>query len=462
MTDSPIDGEIMKTLKQLLIACSFLIGANHIVAQMPPPSEPLRISVDFARFRGDDNNVYVEVYYSVAQRMLSYTTDTAGYKAGVELLMSISAKDSIVLADRLLMPHTTKDTITSALNLVSLTNMMLPEGEYRLKVVAKDVNDPSRRDSAEHLLSVRVPKTKRLILSDIELASLIRKGAQTSPFYKNTLEVIPNADGVFSHEQSCYYYAEAYNLLEGEDRSDYLLKASIHNSLGKEIISRERPRKRAGESAVLVDQFDVSTLRSGTYTLVLAIYDSTKKLLTSSAKKFFVYNATLGIDSSMLQLNASLSSGVYAVMNEADLDREFNWSRWEANETEKAQYTALQGAEAKRKFLTEFWSKRPAGKREQYLQRVAYANRHFNIMGREGYRTDRGRVHIVYGPPDDIERHPSEAGTRPYEIWSYNSIQGGVIFVFLLRREGGDYELVHSTHRNELYDENWMRYAETN
>ena len=72
-------------------------------------------------------------------------------------------------------------------------------------------------------------------------------------------------------------------------------------------------------------------------------------------------------------------------------------------------------------------------------------------------RPTRGRVVIMYGTPDDIERHPSETETRPYEIWSYNNIQGGVIFVFVQRNTAGDYELVHSTHRNELHDENWDR-----
>ena len=76
-------------------------------------------------------------------------------------------------------------------------------------------------------------------------------------------------------------------------------------------------------------------------------------------------------------------------------------------------------------------------------------------------KTDRGRVVIVYGQPDDIDRHPNETEVRPYEVWSYNNIQGGVIFVFVLRNAAGDYELVHSTHRDELHDENWDRVGVT-
>lgn len=442
----------------VLVACCTSIAFN----QPTPPQESLRIAVDFARFRGDDSNVYVEVYYSIPQRMLTYLPDSVGYKAGIELLMTIYRRDSIVAADRLLMPHRTTDLRHSAMNLVSLSNMLLPEGEYTLKVVGKDVNNPDRRDSALQRLSVKLPPTTHMVLSDIEFASTIRKGERGSPFYKNTLEVIPNAEGVYGNEQSCFYYAELYNVLASQDRSDYLLRATIHNAVGKEIISRERPRRRSGESAVLVDQIDVSSLRTGTYTLVLAILDSAKRALTSSAKKFYVYNEALGMDSSLLSLDPALARGVFVSMSEEELDREFHWARWESSDAEKSQYTALQGAAAKRTFLSEFWGKRPLGLRELYLQRVSVANRQFKMMATDGYKTDRGRVYIVYGPPDDIERHPSEAGTRPYEIWSYHGIQGGVMFVFVRKQETGDYELVHSTHRNELHDENWMRYAQTN
>ena len=117
----------------------------------------------------------------------------------------------------------------------------------------------------------------------------------------------------------------------------------------------------------------------------------------------------------------------------------------------------MKGVDPKRTFLTDFWRRRQPGEREEYMSRVAYANANYTVMMREGYRSDRGRVTITYGRPDDIERHPNETDMRPYEIWSFHNIQGGVIFVFVQRNQAGDYELVHSTHRNELHDENWDR-----
>ncbi|MBI4535451.1 MAG: GWxTD domain-containing protein [Ignavibacteriae bacterium] len=442
----------------------FLCVGTLAIAQGRQPLDSLDILVDYARFRGDDNNLYIEVYYSFSQRGLTYTADAEVAKAGVDLTVIITLRDSVVYADRWIVPHTANAvaSLPEALNLVSVSNMMLGEGHYRLQVLGRDVNNPARMDSVTMPLNVKMLTTEKEVLSDVEFASNITRGTKGSPFYKNTLEVIPNVSGIYSESQRCFYYVEAYNLLAGTDRSDYLVKTSVYDAIGREVISRERPKKRTGESSVLVDELDVGRLRSGTYTLLISLLDSSKVTMTATGKKFFVYNPALGIDSTMLSVASGSRVNMYSVMEEPEMDREFQWLRYEALDTEKDQFKALKGVDAKRKFLSDFWNRREPGLRDLYLERVTHANENFRVLGREGYRSDRGRVFVMYGPPDDIDRHPNEADTRPYEVWTYNNIQGGVYFVFVLRQDGGDYELVHSTHRNELHDENWGRYARTN
>jgi GWxTD domain-containing protein len=93
----------------------------------------------------------------------------------------------------------------------------------------------------------------------------------------------------------------------------------------------------------------------------------------------------------------------------------------------------------------EFWKRRdPTPKTEQnelmdeYYLRVQFSNENFTT-NREGWETDRGRIYIVYGPPTDIERHPFEANSRPYEIWYYSPIARR--FVFVDYTGFGDYTL---------------------
>ena len=154
----------------------------------------------------------------------------------------------------------------------------------------------------------------------------------------------------------------------------------------------------------------------------------------------------------------------FATMNEQELDREFDLSKYIASKAELDHYKSLKGEDAKRKALFEFWNKRDEDKstpinevKVEHFKRVEYANLTFRNGKKEGWRSDRGRVYIVYGAPDEIERHANEIDTKPYEIWQYHSLQGGVEFIFGDRTGFSDYVLLHSTHRSELHDENWQR-----
>jgi len=430
-------------------------------AQTIQPRQPLQVLVDVARFRGaDDEHVNLEVYYSIHRHGLTFKKDSAGWAAGVDLTLMVLKGDSMVVGDRWLVPQLIADTssLASEIDLVGNTALELKEGDYLFKLFAHDRHRPEITDSIKLKLPIRRFIATAPTLSDIEFATMIRPGTKGGQFYKNTLDVIPNVGGMYGETQKCYYYAEAYNLLVNESRSLYSLRSTVHDALGREVMSRERPKKNIGESSVLVDQFAVDKMKSGTYTLLLTLLDTASTPLGSSGKKFFVYNPTMGFDSSLLSVSSRLPTAVFASMGEAELDLEYAWLKYETSDEERQQYGQLKGVDAKRKFLSDFWGKRPLGLREEYLTRVGYTNTSFRSLGKDGYRTDRGRVHIVYGMPDDIDRHPSEVDSKPYEIWSYNNIQGGVIFVFVQRNSGGDYELVHSTHRNELHDESWQRY----
>jgi GWxTD domain-containing protein len=445
----------------LVVACrAFIPFEQASLAQSIDPGEPIRLMVDYARFRGDESNMFVEVYYSFPQRSITYKQEGDGFKGGVDVTVTIMRNDSMVYGDRWIVPHTMKDTTKAGMNLVGLTSVGLPEGEYILKIIGRDKLNPVRKDSISMRLPVKMIAQDKMAISDVELATSIKQqGSKASPFYKNTLEVVPTPEGLFSEDQRCYFYAEAYNLVNGE--GDYHVKVVVLDAVGREVISRERARKRVGESAVLVDHLMVDQLKSGTYSLIVGLLDSDKKVISTAGRKFYVYNRKLGVDSTLFLAAQSGSLSDYAGVEEPELNKEFDWARYESSDVEKNQFKQLRGAEGKRRFLADFWARRPLGFKQEYLKRVAHANANFNILGRQGYQSDRGRVYIMYGPPDDYDRHPSESEYRPYEIWSFQNIQGGVIFVFVQRSSTGDYELVHSTHRNELHDENWSRYAQT-
>jgi GWxTD domain-containing protein len=75
---------------------------------------------------------------------------------------------------------------------------------------------------------------------------------------------------------------------------------------------------------------------------------------------------------------------------------------------------------------------------DEYYRRVDYANRNYSTF-RPGWKTDRGMVYIILGPPNEVERHPFESDSKPYEVWTYYTVNR--YFVFVDYSGFGDYRL---------------------
>ncbi len=105
---------------------------------------------------------------------------------------------------------------------------------------------------------------------------------------------------------------------------------------------------------------------------------------------------------------------------------------WIITPEERAKFMKLSSDTERNQFIRQFWQRRDVqaagdGKtdfRKTYYQRIAYANEHFVSAGKSGWKTARGRIYIMYGPPDSIDAHLAAAGpTKPYELWHYRTIQ---------------------------------------
>ncbi|MGH9337009.1 MAG: GWxTD domain-containing protein, partial [Vicinamibacteria bacterium] len=108
---------------------------------------------------------------------------------------------------------------------------------------------------------------------------------------------------------------------------------------------------------------------------------------------------------------------------------------------------------ARDRFVSDFWTERdptPATTRNEYreehLRRVETARRLYVAGSRPPWRTDRGRIYIVLGPPDQIDRLPESRNFYPLEIWQYNQaasvgIHDPVTLLFFKRSGFGDYVL---------------------
>src|SRR6202140_1203632 len=136
---------------------------------------------------------------------------------------------------------------------------------------------------------------------------------------------------------------------------------------------------------------------------------------------------------------------------------------WIITDEERAAFRQLSNDEERDNFIEAFWQRRDPTPdteeneyKEEHYQRIAYANEHF-AAGVPGWKTDRGRMYIVFGKPDEIEAHPSggtyerpmeegggETSTFPFEQWRYRYLEGigqEVIIEFVDTCMCGDYHM---------------------
>jgi GWxTD domain-containing protein len=130
---------------------------------------------------------------------------------------------------------------------------------------------------------------------------------------------------------------------------------------------------------------------------------------------------------------------------------------------ERKAFLQLETNEEREQFIEQFWLRRSSNPdlpdndfKEEHYRRIAYANEHF-ASGIPGWKTDRGRIYIIWGPPDEIESHPTggtwdrpmeEGGgtttTYPWETWRYRYLEGiqeNVILEFVDPSSTGEYHL---------------------
>jgi GWxTD domain-containing protein len=137
--------------------------------------------------------------------------------------------------------------------------------------------------------------------------------------------------------------------------------------------------------------------------------------------------------------------------------------RWIITDEEKSAFMQLSNDEERDQFIEAFWQRRDPTPdteenefKEEHYRRIAYANEHY-AAGIPGWKSDRGRTYIVFGPADEIESHPSggsyerpmeegggETSTFPFETWRYRYLEGigqEVMIEFVDTCMCGDYHM---------------------
>ena len=315
-----------------------------------------------------------------------------------------------------------KDAKSSEQYHYSSAKLVLPTGKYEIVTHLVDLDNRRRHTARKDLEIVSYP-ADQLALGDVMLVPAIEgepgEAPRVIPLIKN--EITDEVDSVNLYLVIRNPYPESIQApLEYNLKKDGEIIATLHDTLSL-------------DSPITSHMIPLGTreLKARDYTVTVRVQADTQEV-----------EQTIPI--------LIVRTGISRLIE--DVDTAIEQTRYVASGRQIKNMRNADEDEREDEFLA-FWAKldpTPATPKnelmDEYYGRVAYANAHFRSY-ESGWKSDMGMVYIIYGPPDDIERHPWDVQNKPYQIWTYYE-KGSRRFVFVDINLFGDYRLVTPLYPN--------------
>ncbi|TMQ67274.1 MAG: GWxTD domain-containing protein [Candidatus Eisenbacteria bacterium] len=468
------------------------LGAAH----QQPAGDPatsvgdLRFHAAAVPFRHGTREARAEFSIRVPYQEIRFAPDGDRYSAKLRLTVqmwnSAGKRAGFLQREANLQSTDLAATTDSLLGEVYELGLAVPPGKYTYRVLVEDMSVgrqgfvyQMQKQKLQGEVNGRIDLGEWLFhdpaLSGLEFAWEVGAGEEGSPFRKGPYDVKPQPSAYFGHFQDAVsVYYELYDAPPPAEGRAYTLAAGILNAAGDTVFtSVDSLRVTEGSAWPHAMGIDVSQFPAGHYTMGLSLQDGGGHELARSQGTFELLWSldSWGADAAdfyevtAATLLPSDSSEVFRHLSMGEKER------WIERIWRIADPTPDTGDNESR---------------EEFRRRVDYANAHYSIIER-GMFSDRGRVYIRYGEPDDIkiERVPvagktlgyalgdqipksskqevtdtrsGVADSRAYEIWTYdmrgkelrprfgmNEISGGIKFVFTDDQGYGEYTLKYSS-----------------
>lgn len=361
-------------------------------------------------------DIFIQVPYSEIQ----FIKVPNGFESKYNLTVSIFDEDKENLlaektwSEKINTKEFNQTTSKSNYNL-SLRSFNLEPEKYLLRTAFEDA-DSRKEYAAENLINVRKIE-QDLAVSDIMLIS-----KQT--VVEGSNKIIPNVSrNVAAKKDGISFFLEIYSAVKREVKVYY----SVLDNSNEKVYSEEETKQIDSGKIQLFHNLKNVDLGLGNYILTVDVKDDISNLNVSATKNFV--SRWMGVPSSIKDLDKAIAQMLY-IATSSELD--------EIKDTESKE-------EKIQKYL-DYWKKKDPDPQsednpvfDEYYRRVAFSNENFSHYV-EGWRTDRGMVYIILGTPNNIDRHPFEYDSKPYEVWEYYELNKN--FVFLDETGFGDYRLI--------------------
>lgn len=453
-------------MKRLLLLLIFSLITTLISAQS------LRVYLDHSSFATFQLEPYIEMNFIVDGQSVIYKPVDNLYEAEVEIKVEIIQEEKIIEKVHFILTNSITDTLSELKNdFADIVNVKVPSGYCELYFTLKDLN--SHMEAVTYIDNVEISFPDSIVSSSTVRLLQSLSVATDEDFYVKYGYAVPPLLYNYLPESINFmpYYMEVYNTdkILGEENL-FIVKSRIEGVTNTWLkfpnLNSEREYKTS-PLAIVTHQFNVTSLPSGNYNVIIQVTDTAGNELTSSTIFFQRSNPKIELDFSDYQ---NVDVGVSFVSRLTDIK--------ELQENVACLYPIATPTEQDffdrrmkvvpldqlQRFFYNFWIKRnpndPEGAWFEYKKKVDYVQRVYGNKTVKGYRTDRGRVYLQYGPPTSIKESPFSPTIYPYEIWQYYYLDGqsNVKFVFYnTDLVSNDYNLIHSDKTGEPKNPAWQR-----
>ena len=410
---------------------------------------------------------YIEISTNYIGKSLKMKSlDSIGKQSMVQVTTLFLQNDQIIKADKYLLNG---PLVAQATDFMDIKRYSLAPGKYKLMTHIVDMNDTSNVMNSAIDFSLNFERGKTLF-SDIQLLSEVRKSTEDNAMDKHGFYMEPIAENYYSKQLSALFgYLEIYDL--NEMQLNKISVCSYIESTGKEAKKLENftscKNYKVQNIIPVIIQKNINGLPSGNYNLVMELRDSNNQILYD--KKVFFQRNNPNADIASLKVDQASYENSFIIKLE---DGEVQYALRSLGSVVPTSdvdilnnMISIKNYEAKRKYLYNYWSNfDPIDTEKSYQKFMKLAKEvdaaYISGFG-YGFETDRGRIWIKYGPPNDKISIEEDPNAPPYEIWVYNEFpktkQRVVKFLFYNPSLGNDYILLHSNCRAEINNPRWQK-----
>jgi len=454
-------------MKKTLLFILVLVLISTVFAQK------LSVLIDYKSYCTPTNEPYLEISSLVNGQTVVYQPNAEGqFQAEVRITIEAFQDDLLVnKLDYILEsePFEDLDVLTKP-NFGTIQNLQLSSGAYLLQFTVQDLHAGTEPVRYADVTELHYPQDE-VSISDISLYRSMSRGEQETIFDKYGFSLDPLFYGFVP--ESMYtlpFSCEIYNTDKLGGNDERITVKSYITCFESNIIPYQEAHYttqiKARPVVVAFGDIGIFKLPSGNYNLIVDVFSKDSVLLATNSYFFQRSNPVMQLNIEDINSVVVENTFVDQIKDTLQLLEYVRYLYPISTSIEKEFYsTKLRriSAESLQKFFYAFWVKRdpinPERAWQEYLEKVKYANNTFGCKLVPGYRTDRGRVYLQYGPPNSIYESPFSPHAYPYEIWHYYHCvdQSNVKFVFYnTDLVTNDYELLHSDKRGELQDPFWQ------